>query len=106
MSDVTSCSPAMIGVGGPASGAGGKEYELDRKEPALVELAKIVRGADTNNRKLTLTPYSDGLAAIAAGFSVTCEDDYDNMEKQFPLYDALFGFCRSGHLERLLTSRH
>ena len=35
-SDVTSCSPAMIGVGGPASEAGGEEYGLDRKEPALV----------------------------------------------------------------------
>jgi hypothetical protein len=35
-SDVTSCSPAMIGVGGPASGAGGEEYGLDRKEPALM----------------------------------------------------------------------
>ena len=38
---------------------------------------------DTNNRKLTT--YSDGLAAIAAGFSVTFKDDYDNMAKQFPL---------------------
>jgi hypothetical protein len=33
-----------------------KKYELDKKEPALNELAKIVRGADTDNRKLT--PYS------------------------------------------------
>jgi hypothetical protein len=81
-----------------------KRYGLNRKEPALVELAKIVRGADTNNRKLT--PYSEGLAAIAAGFSVTSKDDYDNMAKQFPLYDALFGFCKSDHKEKLLTSRH
>jgi hypothetical protein len=87
----------MIGVGGPASGAGGEEYELDRKEPALVELAKIVRGANTNDRKLTL--YSEGLAAITAGFSVTSKDDYDNMTKQFPLYNALFGFCKSSHLD-------
>jgi hypothetical protein len=81
-----------------------KKYQLDKKEPALTELAKIVRGADTNNRKLT--PYSEGLAAIAAGFSVSSKDDYDNMAKQFPLYDALFEFCKYDHKEKLLTSRH
>jgi hypothetical protein len=80
------------------------KYELDKKESALVELAKIVRGADTDNRKLT--PYSEGLAAIAAGFSVTSRNNYDNMAKQFPLYDALLGFCKSDHKEKLLTSRH
>jgi hypothetical protein len=57
-----------------------KKYELDKKVPALIELAKIVRGADTNNRKLT--PYSEGLAAIAAGFSVTSKENYDNLAKQ------------------------
>jgi len=81
-----------------------KKYQLDKKEPSLTELAKIVRGADTNNRKLT--PYSEGLAAIAAGFSVTSKNDYDNMAKQFPLYDALFEFCKYDHNEKLLTSRH
>lgn len=81
-----------------------KKYQLDKKEPALTELANIVRGADTSNRKLT--PYSEGLAAIAAGFSVTSKDDYDNMAKQFALYDALFEFCKCGHKEKLLTSRH
>jgi hypothetical protein len=81
-----------------------KKYKLDQREPALNELAKIVRGADTDNRKLT--PYSECLAAIAAGFSITSKDDYDNMTKQFPLYDALFEFCKSDHKEKLLSSRH
>jgi hypothetical protein len=30
-----------------------KKYELDKEEPALLELAKIVRGADTPNRRVT-----------------------------------------------------
>jgi hypothetical protein len=30
-----------------------KKYGLDKKYPALIELAKIVRGADTPNRNLT-----------------------------------------------------
>jgi hypothetical protein len=45
-----------------------KKYELDKKNPELLILAKIVRGADTEKRQLT--PQSAGLAAIAAGFSI------------------------------------
>jgi hypothetical protein len=82
-----------------------KKYELDKKEPALLELAKIVRGADTPNRNLT--PYSEGLAALASGFGIISKDDYDNMAKQFYLYDALYAFCKSdNNKEKLLTSRH
>ena len=81
-----------------------KKYELDKKEPALLGLAKIVRGADTSNR--SLTPYSEGLAALASGFSIISKDDYDNMAKQFYVYDALYAFCKSDTKEKLLTSRH
>ena len=61
------------------------------KDAALLELAKIVRGADTKNRDLT--PQSEGLVAIAEGFRLIMSDDFDNMEKQFPVYDALYSFC-------------
>jgi hypothetical protein len=81
-----------------------KKYELDKRDPALLELAKIVRGADTSNR--SLTPYSEGLAALASGFSIISKDDYDNMAKQFHVYDALYAFCKSDNKEKLLTSRH
>src|SRR4051794_15524963 len=30
-----------------------KKYELDKKNPELLELAKIVRGADTEKRQIT-----------------------------------------------------
>jgi hypothetical protein len=69
-----------------------KKYGLDKKDPALVEMAKIVRGADTSNK--ALTPQSEGLAAIAAGFAMNASDDYDNMDKQFHVYDALYTFCK------------
>ncbi len=69
-----------------------EKYELDKKDQSLLELAKIVRGADTPNRKLT--PQSEGLVAIATGFSRNSRDDYDNMSKQFPVYDALHTFCK------------
>jgi hypothetical protein len=69
-----------------------KKYKLDRKNPELPTLAEIVRGADTEKRQLT--PQSSRVAAIAAGFSVISKDDYDNMEKQFPVYDVLFAFAK------------
>ena len=77
---------------------------MDKKEPALLELAKIVRGADTPNK--SLTPYSEGLAALASGFNIIAKDDYDNMAKQFYLNDALYALCKSDNKEKLLTSRH
>jgi|SRR5690242_13080097 hypothetical protein len=70
-----------------------KKYDLGKKHPALMELAKIVRGADTPNR--TLTSQSQGLVAIAMGFAMNSKDDFDNMSKQFPVYDALYTFCKS-----------
>ncbi len=60
---------------------------------ALLELAKIVRGADTPNR--SLTPQSEGLLAVATGFSMITKDDHDNISKQFPVYDALYAYCKS-----------
>jgi len=66
-------------------------YELD--DPALLKLAPIVRGADTGARGLT--PESAGLYAAATGFQATSRDDFDNMARQFPMYDALYAYCRS-----------
>lgn len=65
--------------------------KFNLKDPALLELAKIVRGADTANR--TLTPESPGLFAVARGFRKISKDDYDNIRLQFPAYDALYAFC-------------
>jgi hypothetical protein len=62
-------------------------------EPALLALARIVRGADTDAR--TLTPESAGLYALATGFQALAKDDHDNMAKQFPAYDALYAYCRA-----------
>jgi hypothetical protein len=73
------------------------KYEL--KEPALRELALIVRGADTEARGLT--PESAGLYAVATGFQAIARDDFDNMKKQFPVYDALYDYCRA----RLTTAK-
>ena len=67
------------------------KYKLD--DPALRQLALIVRGADTSQR--TLTPESAGLFAYATGFQATSKDDFENMARQFPAYDALYAYCQT-----------
>jgi hypothetical protein len=67
------------------------KYKLT--DPALRELALIVRGADTDARGLTSE--SAGLYAVATGFQAIAQDDFDNMKKQFPVYDALYDYCRA-----------
>ena len=67
-----------------------ERYELG--DPALAKLSEIVRGADTDDRGLT--PESAGLYAAATGFQAESRDDFDNMRRQFPMYDALHAYCR------------
>ncbi len=67
-----------------------KKYKL--KDPALLELAKIVRGADANIPDAPSE--SAGLEAIAHGFRNMAKDDFDNMRLQFPTYDALYKYCQ------------
>jgi hypothetical protein len=65
-------------------------------DPAILRLAEIVRGADTSNRNIT--PESAGLYALATGFHALSPsrfvDDHALLEVEFPVYDALYEFCR------------
>jgi protein-tyrosine-phosphatase len=78
-----------------------ERYEL--ADAALAALAEIVRGADTDDR--TLTPESAGLYAAATGFQSISRDDFENMPRQFPMYDALYAYCRSRTTSRATPSR-
>jgi hypothetical protein len=69
-----------------------EEYGLD--DSALRELAKIVHGADIA-ADLSIVPEAAGLKAIAEGFYLTCPDDHQKLELEFPLYDALYAWCQS-----------
>lgn len=62
-------------------------------DPALLELAKIVRGADARIPDAPIE--SAGLEAAAAGFREVAGDDFQNMRLQFPLYDALYEYCKN-----------
>jgi hypothetical protein len=69
-----------------------EKYHL--ADPALQALAQIVRGADTEARQIAREAW--GLYAVASGFREISRDDFDNMALQFPVYDALYAYCRSG----------
>jgi hypothetical protein len=62
-------------------------------DPALLEMATIVRGADIITD--TPPPESAGLAALAVGFRFVAKDDFDNMRLQFPAYDAWYAYCKA-----------
>jgi hypothetical protein len=62
-------------------------------DPALQALATIVRGADTDARDIAKEAW--GLYAVASGFREISRDDFENMARQFPVYDALYAYCRA-----------
>lgn len=67
------------------------------KNPALLQLAMIVRGADTS--QLDLTPQSAGLYAISLGLSQTILDDHEMLKYGIVMYDALYAWCKNGQSE-------
>lgn len=64
------------------------------RDPALAELARIVRGADTH--RLELAPQAAGLAAVSLGLSRIFADDHEMLAHGMTLYDALYAWCRDG----------
>jgi len=67
------------------------DFGLD--DPALADLALIVRGADTG--KPELTPQSPGLLAVSLGLSLNYADDHAMLEQGMVIYDALYAWVRS-----------
>ncbi len=66
-------------------------------DPALQQLAAIVRGADTS--RLDLTPQSAGLYAISLGLSHCFNDDHEMLAHGMVVYDALHAWCKSCQAE-------
>jgi hypothetical protein len=70
-----------------------KKHQLGR-DPALVLLAKIVNGADTDNT-LWHQPEAAGLNAIAEGFRhLGYKDDPEMIAAESIVYDALYAYCQ------------
>lgn len=72
-----------------------KKYKLT--DPALQQLATIVRGADTD--RLDLAPQAAGLLAISLGLSRNFSNDHEMLKQGMIIYDALYSWCRELRVE-------
>jgi hypothetical protein len=72
-----------------------KRYHLH--DPALGQLALIVRGADT--AKLDLAPQAPGLVALSLGLSRLFGDDHEMLRHGMVMYNALYRWCKEGQDE-------
>ena len=76
-----------------------KKYEI--KDPAILIIADIVRGADTDRHDIAKE--SAGLWAISAGLSYNITDDYKLLESGMVIYDALYSWAthlyKQNHLQ-------
>ena len=84
---------AELGHHGPECSFDAVIRKYGLTDPVLAELARIVRGADTDAKDLT--PESRGLEAIAEGFRLAYADDHELLEREMAVYDALYAYCRA-----------
>lgn len=75
-----------------------EKYKLN--DPAILELARIVRAADTDT--MEAAPEAAGLEAVMTGFGAASKDDYETIAKASPVYDALYTNCRL----KLIREKH
>lgn len=61
-------------------------------DPALLQIAEIVRGADTD--RFDLAPQAAGLWAISCGLSHNYNDDHAMLEIGLKIYDALYSWAK------------
>ena len=67
-----------------------KKHQLT--DPALLQLAIIVRGADTDRFELAMQ--SAGLWAISAGLSHNYKNDHEMLAIGMKIYDALYSWAK------------
>ena len=67
-----------------------EKYKI--KDPAVLELAKIVRAADTD--KMETAPEAAGLEAVMTGLGIVSKSDHETIAKASPVYDALYNNCK------------
>jgi len=73
-----------------------EKYQLT--DPALADIARIVRGADTAS--LDLAPEAAGLLAVSLGLSQLFTDDHEQLRHGLVLYDALYAWRTRAYDER------
>ncbi len=73
-----------------------KKYDL--RDPALAEMATIIRGADTNRHDLA--PQCPGVYAILIGLSHNFGDDHEQLKHGMIVCEALYAWCRHVRQEK------
>src|SRR4030095_14045491 len=73
-----------------------KKHKLT--DPAIQQIATIVRGADTYS--FHLAPQAAGLWAISAGLSYNYKDDHEQLAIGMKMYDALYSWAKYVQSER------
>ncbi len=68
--------------------------EFGLETEALLRLARVVRGADTNRHDLA--PEAAGLLALSVGLSRQYRDDLEQLDAGMAIYDALYRWARDG----------
>jgi len=69
-----------------------RTYGLDR-DPAMVYMARVIRGADTADK--TVAPESQGVEALLDGVrQLHYPNDQRQREASKPLLDALYAYCQ------------
>ena len=67
-----------------------EKYKIE--DPAVKEIQKIVHEADTHVENPS--PLAIALKILAKGYRLTSNSDYETLEKEFPLYDALYAYFK------------
>jgi len=75
-----------------------EKYKI--KEPAVLELAKIVHAADTG--RMEDVPETAGLEAVMTGLGIVSKDDHETIAKASLVYDALYTNCKL----KLIREKH
>ena len=75
-----------------------EKYKI--KDTAVLELAKIVRAADTDT--VEAAPEAAGLEAVMTGLGIVSKDDYETIAKASLVYDAFYTNCKL----RLIREKH
>jgi hypothetical protein len=75
-----------------------EKYKI--RDPAVLELAKIVRAADTDT--MEAVPEAAGLEAVMTGFGIVSKDDYETIARASPVYDAFYTNCKL----KLIREKH
>ena len=68
-----------------------KKYNLS-SDSALVKIQKLVNLADTNRE--TENPLAFALDVLATGYRLAAKDDYETLQREWPLYDALYAYFK------------